>query len=258
MNIIFGASLWLHHNFWLLKVNRAPCHQFHILFPAQHDNDESTISELSKSIHVSVTQQRCTYFTKTDHTASLYILYLFVARSFLAYIALFVFRIVSIRISAKIRLEYLKALFRLPVSALDTFPNGQASNTLTTTANILQVGISDKLGLLVQATTLLIAAVVIAFKYSWALTLVTSSGLVLIFIIYGILIPMRMTRQKEVDLADEKASSIAGEVLGSVRMIVACGAERRIVEKFSGWVQESQKRGLRLSAVTGWEYAPSE
>ncbi|PQE27121.1 putative leptomycin B resistance pmd1 protein [Rutstroemia sp. NJR-2017a WRK4] len=65
---------------------------------------------------------------------------------------------------------------------------------------------------------------------------------------------MKMT--KEVEHADEKASSIAGEVLGSIRMIVACGAESRIAKKYSGWVEESRKRALKKSPFIGIQFAP--
>jgi ATP-binding cassette subfamily B (MDR/TAP) protein 1 len=59
-----------------------------------------------------------------------------------------------------------------------------------------------------------------------------------------------------VEHADTKASSIAGEVLGSIRMIVACGAEGRIARKYGGWVEESRRRGLKISPLTGAQYAP--
>lgn len=98
---------------------------------------------------------------------------------------MFTFRLVGLRISAKLRLSYLEALFSLPIGVLDTLPSGQASNTITTTANVLQVGISEKLGSILQYLALLIAAIIIAFTYSWALTLVTSSVLVFIALIYG-------------------------------------------------------------------------
>lgn len=98
---------------------------------------------------------------------------------------MFTFRLVGLRISAKIRLNYLKALFSLPIGVLDTLPSGQASNTITTTANILQVGVSEKLGTILQYLALLITAIVIAFTYSWALTLVTSSVLLFIVLVYG-------------------------------------------------------------------------
>lgn len=149
-----------------------------------------------------------------------------------------------------------QALFSLSISTLDTLPSGQASNTLTNTANVLQIGISEKLGIFLQFTALMVAAVIIAFKYSWLLTLVTSSLLLFIGTVYGIIIPIVVKRNKEVEHADEKASSIAGEVLGSIRMIVACGAEGRVAQKYSGWIQESLRRGLRLSPLIGIQFAP--
>jgi ATP-binding cassette subfamily B (MDR/TAP) protein 1 len=121
---------------------------------------------------------------------------------------------------------------------------------------VLQVGISEKLGIFIQFTSLMVAAIIIAFTYSWSLTLVTCSVLLFIGVVYGITIPVVVKRQKEVEHADEKASSIAGEVLGSIRMIVACGAEGRIARKYLGWIEESKKRGLRLSPLIGVQFAP--
>jgi len=151
---------------------------------------------------------------------------------------------------------HLKALFSLSISTLDTLPSGQASNTLTNTANVLQIGISEKLGIFLQFTALMIAAIIIAFTYSWPLTLATSSLLLFIVFVYGITIPIVVKRTKEQEHADAKASSIAGEVLGSIRMIVACGAEGRIAKKYAGWIQESLRRGLRLSPMIGMQFAP--
>ena len=108
---------------------------------------------------------------------------------------------------------HLKALFSLSISTLDTLPSGQASNTLTNTANVLQIGISEKLGIFLQFTALMIAAIIIAFTYSWPLTLATSSLLLFIVFVYGITIPIVVKRTKEQEHADAKASSIAGEVL---------------------------------------------
>lgn len=78
----------------------------------------------------------------------------------------FIFRTIGLRISAKFRLEYLKALFTLPVYKFDQFPSGQAANTLTNTSNAIQIGISERLGTLFQFTALLFTAIVVAFTYS--------------------------------------------------------------------------------------------
>ncbi|TVY82673.1 ABC transporter BEA3 [Lachnellula suecica] len=164
-------------------------------------------------------------FTKSLNKQTLYIVYLFIAQWGLQYLSMFAFRMIGIRVSAKIRLEYLKALFALPVSVIDTLPSGQASNTITTTANVLQIGISEKLGTFVNFTSMCITAIIVAFKFNAILTVVTASNFLFIGLIYGINIPIILRMTKEVEHADEKAASIAGEVLGSIRMIVACGAE---------------------------------
>jgi hypothetical protein len=47
----------------------------------------------------------------TDRTYRLIIVYLFIARCALSYGAMLIFRVVALRISAKLRLEYLKVCF---------------------------------------------------------------------------------------------------------------------------------------------------
>lgn len=195
-------------------------------------------------------------FKKNLNQQTLYIVYLFVARWVLSYFSMFAFRMTGIRMSAKLRLEYLKALFSLPISVIDTLPSGQASNTITTTANVLQIGISEKLGIFIQFTAMLIASVAVAFKFNAILTVVTASNLLFIALVYGTIIPFILKATKEVEHADEKAAAIAGEALGSIRMIVASGAEARMGKKYGGWVEESRRRGLKVSPLQGVQYAP--
>lgn len=72
----------------------------------------------------------------------------------------------------------------------------------------------------------------------------------------GSVIPVVMKMTKDIEHANEKASGIAGEVLGSIRMVVACGAENRIAKKYAGWVEESRKRTLKQSPWIGIQFAP--
>jgi ABC-type multidrug transport system fused ATPase/permease subunit len=184
--------------------------------------------------------------------------YLFIARYVLSYISMFSFRMIGIRMSAAIRLAYLQALFSQSIAVLDTLPPGQTASTITTTANTLQIGISEKLAIFLQFTSLMIGAVIIAFKYSWSLTLVTSSVLLFISLTYGIIVPLLVKMMKEVEHADGKASAIASETFGSIRMVAACGAEERMAKRYSRWTQESRRRGLKLSPVIGVQFSPGE
>lgn len=168
----------------------------------------------------------------------------------------FSFRIIGIRISAAIRLAYLRALFSQSISALDKLPSGQAANAITASANTLQIGISEKLSICVQSIALLVSSYVIAFKYNWLLTLAASSIIFFVLIIYSAVIPVSVKYQKSVDHANEKASSVASEVFSSIRMVVACGAEKRVAISYSKWIEEARERGLKLAPVLGLQFSP--
>ena len=154
------------------------------------------------------------------------------------------------------RLAYLEALLNQPVSVLDTLPPGQTAAIITIVADTLQNGISEKLSALIQSVALVITALVVAFNYSTPLTLVTSSGLILIVISYCVTTPRLLKLLKEVEYADRIMSSLASEVFGSIRMVFACQAEAKMAKRYAGWVEESRRRGLLLSPLVAFQHAP--
>ncbi|KAI1288222.1 ABC transporter-like protein [Xylaria venustula] len=185
----------------------------------------------------------------------LYLVYLFIARFVLGYIATLGFRMLSLRISSALRLVYIKALLELPVSLLDTQPPGQIAAIITTTANTLQIGISEKLAIVIQTLSSVVTALIVAYTHSWKLSLVTSSGLLLITICYCITIPFLVRNMKQVEDANIKASAVASEAFASIRMVAAFGAERKTVERYREWVDEAGRRGLRLSGIIAVQQA---
>lgn len=96
---------------------------------------------------------------------------------------------IGIRLSSAIRLHYLRQLFGQSIHVLDSMPPGYATTTITSTSDTLQLGISEKLGVFVEYTSTIVAAIVIAFVYSWSLTLVTSSAVLFILLTVCILLP---------------------------------------------------------------------
>jgi ATP-binding cassette, subfamily B (MDR/TAP), member 1 len=165
---------------------------------------------------------------------------------------------ISVRISAAMRMAYMRALFAQPISVLDTLPPGQTAAIITITASILQIGISEKLSMFLQSASSVITALAIAFHYNWQLTLVTSSGLVFIAIVYVGTIVLIVKMYKEVEHADRMSSSVASEVFSSIRMVAACGAEKKMTERYAEWVEESKRRGLKLSPVIAIQQAPGK
>lgn len=164
----------------------------------------------------------------------------------------------SIRISAAMRLAYLNALFKQPISVLDVLPPGQTAAIITITANTLQIGISEKLSTLIQSLSLIFTAVTVAFYYNWQLTLVTSSGLLFIVLSYGITIPFLVGMWKEVEHADRMSASVASEAFGAIRMVAACEAEGKMAGRYAEWVKESKRRGLLMSPIVAMQHSPGE
>lgn len=96
---------------------------------------------------------------------------------------------IGIRLSSAIRLDYLQHLFGQSIHVLDSMPPGYATTTITSTANVLQLGISEKLGTFVEFNSTIIAAIVVAFTKNWSLTLVTASVILFLFLVLGTILP---------------------------------------------------------------------
>ncbi|KAK5281033.1 hypothetical protein LTR40_005504 [Exophiala xenobiotica] len=188
--------------------------------------------------------------------APLYIFYLFIGKFVLTYVSMFCFRTTGLRISANLRLAYIKSLFAQPIKTLDEVSAGTVTNTITTSANTIQMSISDKLHSLFMALALTIAAFSIAFRYSWAMTLVTGSSLLFVLLVYSISTPITLKKLQAVEKANQRAASIAGEIFGSIRAVFSLGAEPALTKKYVSSVDDVHKHGLGLSLQLGIQLSP--
>lgn len=187
---------------------------------------------------------------------SLYFVYLFIGKFLLTYVAMFCFRVCSLRISAALRLSYMQALFAQPVKRLDEVSTGAVANTITSSVNTIQLSISDRLSALFQSLALVVAAFAIAFRYSWALTLATSSGLLFVLMVYGVSTPIVLKMFQRVEKADEKHATVAAEAVSSMRTVLALGAQSKMIAKHTRWVDESHKHSIRLAPQIGVQLMP--
>ncbi|KUI65750.1 Multidrug resistance protein 2 [Cytospora mali] len=177
----------------------------------------------------------------------LLMLILFIVRFTLSYMSKFSFRLIGIRISAAIRLHYLSSLLNQTVHVLDSMAPGAAAGTITSTANTLQVGISEKLGTFLEAITCVIAAVIVAFTYSWRVTLVTASVVVFISATVGTFIPFIVKGTNRSTRAETRAAAVATESFAAIRMVYAYGAQGRMAKMYAKWVDEAKKHGVYTS-----------
>ncbi|RSL47167.1 hypothetical protein CEP53_010032 [Fusarium sp. AF-6] len=185
----------------------------------------------------------------------LYVFALFIARFGLAAIHRFTFRMIGIRLSAAIRLHYVRHLLNQTIHVLDSLPPGHAVGTITSSSNTLQIGISEKLGTFIEYTSLIIASLIVAMTWNWELALVTLSGFVVIVLIVGTLFPLTAKGQARQAHAEGQAAGLASEAFASIRMIMACGAQQQMVDKYGASIEEAKKHARATSPLTALQFA---
>ncbi|KAL7927748.1 multidrug resistance-type transporter protein [Trichoderma austrokoningii] len=193
-------------------------------------------------------------FHKRANKLSLYMFALFLGRLGLNYINKFAFRMIGIRISSAIRLHYLTALLGQSIHVLDSMPPGYATTTITSTSNVLQLGISEKLGVFFEYNATIVASIIIAFTRNWALTLVTSSTILFIGLSVSVLMPIIVKGHGRVSQAEAKSSAVASETFASIRMISACGAENRMAKKYGLSVEEAKMHAQNTSPFLSLQF----
>ena len=112
---------------------------------------------------------------------ALWLLYLFIGRFVLVYIFAVCFGISGIRATRAFRQDFIKSLIRQDLAFLDSCSPGMVAATVSNNADLVENGSTEKIGALVQAMSMFVAAFVVAFSRQWALTLVTATTLPALF-----------------------------------------------------------------------------
>jgi ATP-binding cassette subfamily B (MDR/TAP) protein 1 len=71
-------------------------------------------------------------------------------------------------VTQRLREEYLAAVMRQNIAFFDTLGTGEIINCLTTDLNLVQDGISEKVGFTITGLTMFFAAFVIGFAMYWS------------------------------------------------------------------------------------------
>ncbi|CAD0111733.1 unnamed protein product [Aureobasidium uvarum] len=190
-------------------------------------------------------------FDRILNRQALYIMALFMGRWGLNAINKYCFRMIGIRLSSAIRLHYLRSLFAQSIHVIDSMPAGAPATAITATTNTLQLGISERLGTLLQYITTIVAAIIIAFIWSWDLALVTSSLILYTMLVVTFLMPLILKGQTATLKADEEGTAVASEALGAIRLVLACGGQNHVLARYENWVQEALKRAQKAAPFLG-------
>lgn len=192
-------------------------------------------------------------FQRILNKQALYIMALFFARWGLSSINKFCFRMIGIRLSSAVRLHYLTSLLAQSIQVISSMPAGAPATAITATSDTLQIGISDRLGTLLESVSTVCAAVIVAFVWSWKITLVTSSLLLYIIVVLAVTMPMILKGMTAMTKADAEGIAIASEAIEGIRLVAACGAQRLISFRYGDRVQEAMRRAQMTAPFVGVE-----
>ncbi|KAL7905950.1 P-loop containing nucleoside triphosphate hydrolase protein [Trichoderma velutinum] len=200
-------------------------------------------------------EQASADFMKHVRTNALWFLYLFIAKFTLVYIWSFGFGYSANRMVRALRLKCLNRILHRSVTAHDAQTPGALSNAITVHCNSIQSALSDRIGIMIQAFSMLLASFAVAFSQSWQLTLVM---LGLVFLTLGLIGFIVGSDQKiEAGLLQRYAdcSAIAEDALGSIKTVVAFGAAPKFLAKYEAILDQAQKDGKKRGPFVGLMFA---
>ncbi|KAI0168421.1 P-loop containing nucleoside triphosphate hydrolase protein [Pestalotiopsis sp. NC0098] len=185
----------------------------------------------------------------------LYFVYLAIGEFVTIYIATVGFIYTGEHISAKIREHYLESCMRQNIGFFDKLGAGEVTTRITADTNLIQDGISEKVGLTLTAVATFISAFVIGFVEYWKLTLILLSTVVAITLLMGSASQFMIKFNKSSIEAYAQGGTVAEEVISSIRNAVAFGTQDRLAKQYDVHLTKAEKYGFKVKATIGFMVA---
>lgn len=150
-----------------------------------------------------------------------------------------------------IQYAYLRAAFSQEVGFYDRGVSGSISMQATSNGLLIQSGIGEKLGLVIQSISTFTAAFVIAFIAQWKLTLILICIIPGILVVVGIAGTFDAAQDAKLFKVYADAASYAENVLGNIRTIHAFSLQSRTLAKYNGFLEDAYRRGMKKSWIYG-------
>ena len=122
-------------------------------------------------------------------------------------------------------------------------PTTSVSSQIVTNGNLISAGISEKLGVIIQAVSTFVAAFVVAFVVQWKLTLITCCVVPLNIAAIGAFVIF--DAEKEGRMAEHcgQADALLEEALSSIQTVHAYWAFPKLSKQFAKIIDNAKKIG---------------
>jgi ATP-binding cassette, subfamily B (MDR/TAP), member 1 len=165
---------------------------------------------------------------------------------------------VGLRITRNIRHHYIRATLSQDISFFDASDNGSISMQAFSNGRLIQLGISEKLGQVLQAIATFVGAFIIAFVRQWKLTLMLIYAVPALIVIIGAAIAIDAKVETQVLGIAAKAGAFAESAVKDVRTVHAFDLAPRILAKYSKQLQDimdlGRKKGPAYAMMFSGQY----
>ncbi|KKA28933.1 hypothetical protein TD95_004427 [Thielaviopsis punctulata] len=185
---------------------------------------------------------------------TLYFVYLFIARFVFVYLWSTLISISAIRTTKTLRVDFIRQALRQEIAFFDT-PGNSIASKVTSNGNLINNGIAEKLGLVIQAVSTMIAAFVVAFVSQWKLTLILVAIVPANLIITGICVGLDSNYETQMTSVFSRGLGIAEETFSTIRTVHALWAHPVMVNHFKKVLVDVLRIGRKKHAVLAVMYS---
>ncbi|KAL1296520.1 hypothetical protein AAFC00_000029 [Neodothiora populina] len=182
---------------------------------------------------------------------ALYFVYLAIGEFVFIYMATAGFLYTGEHIAGKIREEFLAAILRQNIAFFDQLGAGEITTRITADTNLIQDGISEKVGLTMTALATFVTAFIISFIKYWKLTLILTSTIFAIVITMGSMGGFIVKYNKASLAAYAEGGTVAEEVISSIRNATAFGTQEKLARQYDLHLAKAEKSGRMMKILVG-------
>jgi ABC-type multidrug transport system fused ATPase/permease subunit len=158
---------------------------------------------------------------------------------------------VSQRTCTRIRKLYFTSLMRQDFAWYDSENSGELTSRVASDVNLIQAGIGDKVGSAAQFLASAVVGFVIAFFYSWKLTLVIFSITPVLVVCGAVFAQLTASSVGEGQGAYGSAGGVANETLSLIKTVSAFGGQEEEALRYEKNLDAAYKSGVRKGIFGG-------
>ncbi|RAL10080.1 ABC multidrug transporter Mdr1 [Aspergillus homomorphus CBS 101889] len=182
----------------------------------------------------------------------LYFVYLGIAEFVTVYISTVGFIYTGEHITQKIREHYLESILRQNMGYFDRLGAGEVTTRITADTNLIQDGISEKVGLTLTAIATFVTAFIVAYVKYWKLALICTSTIVALVMTMGGGSRFIVKYSKKSLESAGAGGTVAEEVISSIRNATAFGTQDKLAKQYEAHLAEAEKWGIKTQIILGF------